>query len=291
MHKGSQDEGRRRFHLQAGGALLLASLTLAGPSFAGSADFPPLGNWRPFPDSIAAGFVFRIEDSYDPERVDPLPRISLGIRSERSADYAPEIDWKVKVEKARITVRLIGLLQATPVISIGGMGGVPAAAQTFLELPERRYELRFLCRGYKDTYDLSLSDSAFVLVARKQHFTRPAAVIQARYPPRSFTLLCRTGEECRSFCDDLARALQATGRCREIRLADNVELPAPYARFGLFPVRIGLERFFRYGEEADFDSAAAVLRGFRPRLETWCASGGACLHNWRNRYSCLGTPF
>lgn len=187
------------------------------------------------------------------------------------------IESKISVFSNTINVRLCGIY--IPWICFTALG--PARSTQVLELAPGEYDLRFLLGCGADRYEVTITDEALVTTERSAGFTEPLSRLTWRYPHESFCYLCGTTTETSWICDAFLDSLTARGLFVEFAFPDSGDIPYPRASEGHNYDMPG--RYFRYTNEADFDTAGAILERYSREVISQHPGVSLSLWNWKNK--------
>ena len=157
----------------------------------------------------------------------------------------------------------------------------PATANEFLHVDDGAYSMRITLRDLYDDYSLTVTDTTILLVPLDTSVSRVNGRLHWRYPRKSFAYLAGTytGDEALApaFDDTLHKYLSL----QEIKVPASGIWPYPPTSSGHY--YDAPAKFYRYSNEADFDSAGALLKTFSKNILKYKQGAGFYIVNWRNK--------
>lgn len=256
---------RRRVRTRA--SLLLATLALAVTA----CDFVN------GPDGYDGDIVFTILEMHGlNDNIIRPPFITLQLVTRKGylcANYGLQVD----ITRAGSTVDVDIGRELVPYVCYGGYQGVyPAVHRAPLELDPGSYTLAFSSSAGTAHYDLDITGDA-IQVARRdgEHFEARYDLV-LRYPQRSFTMTCDTGD-APGLCDDLAALLEADNAIHPFTFPDSGIIPYDEA-YDLDPAW-----FFRYDDATDFNTVKGLFAGFVAERDPTASGAVLTIRNWVNQ--------
>ena len=222
--------------------------------------------------------IVSIAEGWFPWHEEGSPDVILTMNTERNypcCNYSIEADVTVRTGSVYISLEHIYV----PEICLTSPG--PASYQSTLALGPGTYELVIEQLFLRDTYTLVVTESKIQIEGSPGRLTTLDKALSWRVPAQSFVYLCGTTTELSWMCDDFLDSLLALGSLQEFSFPDSGVIPYQASSSGHWYDAPG--RFLRYGNEADFDSAGAVLQDYVQSVIGDSQGIGLSLTNWQNK--------
>lgn len=205
------------------------------------------------------------------------PTILLGMQTER---IYPCFNYSILADvfsgPGAITVFLKGIHRPEDCLRAVG----PATYLKPLPLSPGSHHLVFAHGSASDRFMVEVTTSSI----RISPTTATVAVVPSRLvwriPAKSFAYICGTTAETAWMCDAFRDSLLSIASLREFSFPDSGEIPYPTASTGHWNDTPA--RYFLYADEADYDSAGAMLRRFAREVIGSNQGISIYLQNWRN---------
>lgn len=228
-------------------------------------------------DLLDGSVQFRIGESYSEPTTVEDPSLMLFMTTEEiypCCNYS--IASMLVKDESSIFVELLGVYK--PDICMTAIG--PADSRSKIALAPGNYSLSFSLDNLIDEYFVTVTDSS-ISVDGNGSFTATTKPLVWRYPPRTFAYLCGTTTETSWICSEFLDSLLVTGLFEEYQFPDSGSIPYPESSEGYYynmPVA-----YFCYQQEADFETAGAILERYAKSTTKQHTGVGLSLINWRNK--------
>jgi hypothetical protein len=228
---------------------------------------------------IEGRIMFRVAEEYGCGHGSCEPSIFLLMNTEKIYGCCNFEIWsKVFRVHDRVSVDLQGIYK--PWICLTSLG--PATSTDALELATGSYHLRFCLEDRADEYEVTVTADAVAVHEVDADFTEPLTRLTWRYPRNSFAYVCGTMTETSWICGAFLDSLLSTGRFAEFVFPDSGSIPYPLASSGHY--YDAPARYFRYVNEADYDTAGAVLGRYSRDVLSQQHGVSLYLLNWRQKW-------
>ncbi len=228
-------------------------------------------------DTIDGRVIVRIFERYSVYGLPDSPTIFLGMQTER---IYPCCNFSILADiysnASIVTVQLKGIFE--PEACLTALG--PATYSKPLALPAGTYQLVVVNGSKSDRRLLEVTTSSIRISPSTTTVSVVPSSLTWRIPAKSFAYVCGTTVESAWMCDAFRDSLLSIPSLREFTFPDSGEVPYPLKSSGYW--HNAPARYFMYAEEADFESAGALLKRYAHETIGNKQGIGMYLQNWRN---------